>query len=110
MYINEKSPLKPPFTGTHVALSNLKSDPQNVIKIRLHNSFAHNRKIWRSRYCFYKQVHYCEVREKTNKIQLLDVYYQYFLNMFRASLCPSSGEQDVLLHVVCCAGSAGCGW
>jgi len=30
--------------------------------------------------------------------------------MFRAPLCPSSGEQDVLLHVLCCAGSAGCGW
>jgi len=27
----------------------------------------------------------CEVREKTNKIQHLDVYYQHFLNMFRAS-------------------------
>jgi len=32
----------------------------------------------------------CEVREKTNKMQQLDVYYQHFLNMFRASLCPSS--------------------
>jgi len=54
---------------------------------------------------------YREVREKTNKMHQLDAYYQYFLNMFRASLCPSSGEQDrVLLHVVCCAGSAGCGW
>ena len=54
---------------------------------------------------------HCEVREKTNKMQQLDVYYQHFLNMFWASLCPSSGEQDrVLLHVVCCSGSAGCGW
>ena len=26
-----------------------------------------------------------EVREKTNKMPQLDVYYQYFLNMFRAS-------------------------
>jgi len=26
----------------------------------------------------------CEVREKTNKIQELDVYFQQFLNMFRA--------------------------
>jgi len=33
----------------------------------------------------------CEVREKTNKMQQLDVYYQYFLNMFRAPLCPASG-------------------
>jgi len=37
----------------------------------------------------------CEVREKTNKMQQLDVYYQHFLNMFRASLCQSSGNQDV---------------
>ena len=28
----------------------------------------------------------CEVRQKTNKMHQLDVYYQYFLNMFRASL------------------------
>jgi len=26
-------------------------------------------------------------------MQKSDVYYQHFLNMFRASLCPSSGEQ-----------------
>ena len=35
----------------------------------------------------------CEEREKTNKMQQSDVYYQHCLNMFRASLCPSSGEQ-----------------
>jgi len=35
----------------------------------------------------------CEVREKTNKMQQSDVYYQHFLNMFRTSLCPSLGEQ-----------------
>jgi len=30
--------------------------------------------------------------------------------MFRATLCPSSGEQDrVLLHMVFCTGCAGCG-
>jgi len=34
----------------------------------------------------------------------------FFLNMFRASLCPSTGEQDhVLLHMVFCTGCAGCG-
>ena len=32
-------------------------------------------------------------REKTNKMQQSDVYYQQCLNMFRASLCPSSGEK-----------------
>ena len=43
----------------------------------------------------YTYINYCEVREKTNKMQKLDVYYQHFLNTFRASLCPSSGDQDV---------------
>jgi len=27
-------------------------------------------------------------------MQQLDVYFQQFLNMFRATLCPSSREQD----------------
>ena len=45
----------------------------------------------------------CELREKTNKMQQLDVYYQYFLNMFRASLCPSSGDQDVCYCTRCAA-------
>jgi len=43
----------------------------------------------------------CEVREKTNKMQQSDVYYQHFLNMFQASLCPSSGEQDVCYCMWC---------
>ena len=36
----------------------------------------------------------CEEREKNNKMQQSDVYYQLLscLNMFRASLCTSSGE------------------
>jgi len=48
-------------------------------------------------------------------MQHLDVYFQQFLNMFRASLCPSSDEEGVcycmwcaalvLLDVVC----SGCG-
>ena len=36
-------------------------------------------------------------------MQQLDVYYQRFLNMFRASLCPSSGEQDVCYCTWCSA-------
>ena len=36
-------------------------------------------------------------------MQQLDVYYQHFLNMFRASLCPSSGEQDVCYCTWCAA-------
>jgi len=46
---------------------------------------------------------YREVREKTNKMQQLDVYYQHFLNMFRASLCQSSGDQDVCYCTWCAA-------
>ena len=34
-------------------------------------------------------------------MQQLDVYYQHFLNMFRASLCPSSGEQDLCYCTWC---------
>jgi len=45
----------------------------------------------------------CEVREKTNKMQQLDVYYQHFLYMFRAPLCTSSGEQDVCYCMWCAA-------
>ena len=45
----------------------------------------------------------CEVREKTNKMQQLDVYYQHCLNMFRALLCPSLGEQDVCYCTWCAA-------
>ena len=34
----------------------------------------------------------------------------FYLNMFRASLCPSSGEQDrVLPQMVFCTGCPGCG-
>jgi len=32
--------------------------------------------------CIYFYSLHCEVREKTNKVQQLDVYYQHFLNMF----------------------------
>ena len=34
----------------------------------------------------------------------------FYLNMFRASLCPSSGEQECALpHMVFCTGNDGCG-
>jgi len=47
----------------------------------------------------------------TNKMQLIRcLLSNFYLNMFRASLCQSSGEQDrVLLHMVFCTGCAGCG-
>jgi len=51
-------------------------------------------------------------REGTNKVQLIRrLLSNFYLKMFRASLCPSSGEQDrVLLHAVFCTGCVGCGW
>ena len=51
-------------------------------------------------------------RERTNKMQLIRcLLSNFYPNMFRASLCPSSGEQDrVLPHMISCTGSAGCGW
>jgi len=43
---------------------------------------------------FEKLVHLLwRERERTNKMQKSDIYYQHCLNMFPASLCPSSGEQ-----------------
>jgi len=36
-------------------------------------------------------------------MQQLDVYYQQFLNMLLASLCSSSGEQDVCYCMWCAA-------
>ena len=42
-------------------------------------------------------------REKTNKMQQSDVYCQHCLKMFRASLCPSSGEQKTVCYCMWCA-------
>jgi len=41
----------------------------------------------------------CEVKEKTNKMQQLDVYYQHFLNKFRASLCPKHVEKVLIINI-----------
>ena len=50
-----------------------------------------------------------EERE-TNKMQLIwCLLSNFYLDMFRASLCPSSGEQKcVLPHMVFCTGCDGC--
>ena len=58
----------------------------------------------------HKNIHIDEARE-TNKMQLIQcLLSNFYLNMFQASLCPSSGKQDcVLLHMVFCTGCAGCG-
>ena len=43
-------------------------------------------------------------------MQLIWCLLSNYLNMFRASLCPSSGEQECALpHMVFCTGSDGCG-
>ena len=51
-----------------------------------------------------------EERE-TNKMQLIwCLLWNFYLNMFRESLLPSSGEQEFILpHTVFCTGSDGCG-
>jgi len=44
-------------------------------------------------------------------LSILMFNIDYCLDMFRAFLCPSSGEKDhVLLHMGLLAGSVGCGW
>ena len=53
-------------------------------------------------------------RRNTNKMQqyrCLLSNQMFNIDMFQASLCPSSGEKDhVLLHMGLFAGSVGCGW
>ena len=50
-----------------------------------------------------QRCQYYEEREKTNKMQQSDVYYKNCLNMFRASLWPSSGEQRPVCYCKWCA-------
>jgi len=51
-------------------------------------------------------------RKKTNKMQQLDVYYQLlFQHVSGINYAHLQESKDrVLLHMVYCAGSAGCGW
>jgi len=52
-----------------------------------HDKYTAKASQWALGFCDRASWAYCEVREKTNKMQQLDVYYQHFLNMFHASLC-----------------------
>jgi len=53
----------------------------------------------------------CEEREKTNKMQQLDVYYQLLSQHVSGTIMPIFRRtKTVLLHLVYCSGSAGCGW
>ena len=45
----------------------------------------------------------CEVREKTNKMQQLDVYYQHFLNMFRGIIMPIFRWTKTVCYCMWCA-------
>ena len=50
-------------------------------------------------------------REKTNKMQQLDVYYQLLSQHVSGIIMPIFRRtKTVLLHMVYCSGSAGCGW
>ena len=50
-------------------------------------------------------------RQRNQQMQLIwCLLSNFYLNMFRASLCPSSGEQECALpHMVFCTGCDGCG-
>jgi len=53
----------------------------------------------------------CEEREKTNKMQQSDVYYQLLSQYVSGIIMPIFRRtKALLLHLVCCSGSAGCGW
>ena len=50
-------------------------------------------------------------REKTNKMQQLDVYYQLLSQHVSGIIMPIFRRtKTVLLHMVYCSGSARCGW
>jgi len=53
----------------------------------------------------------CVEREKTNKMQQSDVYYQLLSQHVSGIYAHLEENKDrVLLHMVYRAGSAGCGW
>ena len=53
----------------------------------------------------------CVKREKTKKMQQLDTYYQLLSQHVSGIIMPIFRRtKTVLLHLVYCAGSAGCGW
>ena len=52
----------------------------------------------------------CEEREKTNKMQQSDVYYRLSQHVSGIIMPIFRRTKTVLLHLVYCSGSAGCGW
>ena len=72
----------------------------SYLQIRAHNPAIINSNLGRVK------------REReTNKMQLIwSLLWNFYLNMFRSSLCPSSREQEYALpHMVFCTGCDGCG-
>ena len=49
-------------------------------------------------------------REKANKMQQLDVYYFLSQHVSDIIMPIFRRTKALLLHLVCCSGSAGCGW
>ena len=90
--------------------------------------WRHVTAIWKLRKVFYNHNRYifthscvavkiqtmltlCEESKKTNKMQQLDVYYQLLSQHVSGIIMPIFRRtKTVLLHLVCCSGSAGCGW
>ena len=49
--------------------------------------------------------------KKPNKMQQSDVYYQLLFQHVSGIIMPIFRRtKALLLHLVCCSGSAGCGW
>ena len=61
---------------------------------------------------FYQFAKHSRNRErKTNKMQQSDVYYQLLSQHVSGIIMPTFRRtKALLLHLVCCSGSAGCGW
>jgi hypothetical protein len=73
---------------------------------RTHTTFLSFRFLWP---CIVRKV--WREREKTNKMQQLDVYYQLLSQYVSGIIMPIFRiTKTVLLQTVYCAGSAGCGW
>ena len=59
----------------------------------------------------YERASLCEETEETNKMQQLDVYHQLLSQHVSGIIMPIFRRtKALLLHLVCCSGSAGCGW
>jgi len=87
--------------------------PTSIISISLQAILHTFNPIRKFQFQFFRLLWPCIMnvgwREReTNKMQLIWCLSNFYLHMFRASLCPSSGEQEcVLPHVVFCTVTRG---